>query len=298
MKRRVSGFTLVEFVMVIVITSILSSIIFRMLILPIHAFDDMARRSELVSLAESALLQMSRDLKSAVPNSVRIAQQGGIYSVELLRVTASGRYRYAADAFNKDNLNKGALYNDGLNNNKGVLSPGSLDSAFNILTSVGSIGSDSRIVINSKNTEALYAAAESGLGGIITPLSTVLTVNLKKGISEEKNIQLSRAFQFDRDGQGSPRKWFYVSDTAITYRCDLSTGKILRYVNYPVTSLHSLSVPKNAESNIVVNSVSHCDFSYNEGATSVVGLVTLLLTLSDDKERISVVRQVPIHNET
>ncbi|MBV1884438.1 MAG: type II secretion system GspH family protein [Pseudomonadales bacterium] len=297
MKRRVSGFTLVEFVMVIVITSILSSIIFRMLILPIHAFDDMSRRSELVSLAESALVQMSRDLKSAVPNSVRVAQQGGIYSVELLRATASGRYRYAADDYNKDNLNKGALYNDGLNN-KGTLSPGRLDSAFNILASVGSIDSGSRIVINSKNTEALYAAAESGVGGIITPLSTSLSLNFTKEIGAEKNMQLSRAFQFDRDGQGSPRKWFYVSDTAITYRCDLSTGKIHRYVNYPVASLHSLSVPKNADSNIVVNSVSHCDFSYNKGAASVAGLVTLLLTLSDDKERISVVRQVPINNET
>ena len=296
-----AGFTLIEFVMVIVIAGLLSTIVFRALVLPLHAFEDLSRRTELVSIAESALMQMSRDLGSAVPNSVRVVQSGNIVSLELLHASARGRYRYTSDVLDRDDT---------------ALSPQSADSAFNVLGSIGSLSADSRIVVNSESADKLYAAAVSGTGGIITPATTKISVtevvidsqnNAQKKVGVEQSISLSSAFQFDPKGRGFLQKWFYVNDTPITYRCDLSTHAVHRYVNYPVSAVQTTAIPKTTDSNLLVNSVTDCQFLYKKNSPTAAGVATLLLTLSEakstitsaaqNKESISVMRQVQVSNE-
>lgn len=290
MNGRKTGFTLIELIMVIVIAGVLSTIVLSTLILPIHAFEDQSRRAELIYLADAALMHMSRDLRGAVPNSVRVARQGSVYSLEMLRSSAVGRYRFAEDP---------------TNTNDSALSPGYPDSAFNVMGNIGSPVEHSRIVVNSENTNALYVAAVSGTAGIISPASTKITVmHAVETAGTEQRIVLSSPFQFDAENSRSPHKRFYVSDTAITYRCDPQLHEIRRYVNYSVSAEQTTVAPSGANSNLLVNSVTDCEFLHQAGTSKKLGLVTLMLTLSRtksystsverDDESIHLIQQVPV----
>lgn len=90
---RQSGFTLVEMIMVIVITGIIGGMVAVFLRTPIQQYMDVARRAELTDIADTALRRLGRDIRTAVPNSVRIAGCGGMPCVEFLPARNGGRYR-------------------------------------------------------------------------------------------------------------------------------------------------------------------------------------------------------------
>ena len=88
------GFTMVELVMVIVLTGILGSMSMMFIVEPMRAYVDQSRRAALVDEAEIALRRMSRELRAAVPNSVKVAAGG--QSLQFYNAVAGGRYRAAS----------------------------------------------------------------------------------------------------------------------------------------------------------------------------------------------------------
>ncbi|MBN1140750.1 MAG: prepilin-type N-terminal cleavage/methylation domain-containing protein [Deltaproteobacteria bacterium] len=86
-----SGFTLVELILVIVITGILAVVPFAFIHRPIEGQLDVERRAALVDSAGATLLRMRRELRQALPNSVRLID-GGL-GIEFLHTVAGGRYR-------------------------------------------------------------------------------------------------------------------------------------------------------------------------------------------------------------
>ncbi|MDP1682827.1 MAG: prepilin-type N-terminal cleavage/methylation domain-containing protein, partial [Burkholderiales bacterium] len=56
------GFTLIEMVVVIVLTSILASVVAMFIRLPVQGYVDTARRAEMTDIADTALRRMGRDL--------------------------------------------------------------------------------------------------------------------------------------------------------------------------------------------------------------------------------------------
>jgi len=102
------GFTLIEMVMVIVVGGIVAAMTVSILTLPINAYVDSSRRATLTDVAESALRRMQRDIRAALPNSIRVSSDG--QSLELLHLVDGGRYRaeLAVDA-------SGALIGNGGN---------------------------------------------------------------------------------------------------------------------------------------------------------------------------------------
>ena len=90
--RQQRGFTLVELIMVIVITGIVAGMVAVFIQKPIEGYFDTVRRAVLSEEADSALRFVSRDLRSALPNSIVCAGS----SVSFVSIRSGGRFREVA----------------------------------------------------------------------------------------------------------------------------------------------------------------------------------------------------------
>jgi MSHA biogenesis protein MshO len=87
------GFTLVEAIIVIVLTGILAAAVAVFLRAPVQGYLDVARRAELTDIADTALRRIGRDLRLALPNSIRVT--AGNTAIEFIPIKSAGRYREA-----------------------------------------------------------------------------------------------------------------------------------------------------------------------------------------------------------
>ncbi|MCZ8251092.1 MAG: type II secretion system protein [Hylemonella sp.] len=95
--RRMAGFTLVEMVIVIVITGILAAIVAIFIRAPVQGYFDTVRRAELTDQADLALRRITRDVRLALPNSVRLSTVGNVNYIEFIMTRSGGRYRDVSD---------------------------------------------------------------------------------------------------------------------------------------------------------------------------------------------------------
>jgi MSHA biogenesis protein MshO len=94
MNGRRRGFTLVELILVLLLVGILSAVGIVFVRPAVEGFVAQRARSELQGAAEAALQVLQRDVRRAVPNSLRTP--GGA-CFELMPSVAGGRYRRDAD---------------------------------------------------------------------------------------------------------------------------------------------------------------------------------------------------------
>lgn len=283
-RRRVSGFTLVELVIVIAVGGVVAVMISSFIARPVQGYVDQMRRADLVDAAESALRRMARDIRRALPNSIRISTDG--QALELLNTVDGIRYR-------DDPLPASASADD-------VLDFLAADNSFNVLggfrnVTFGIQPDHFRLVIY--NLGLTGADAYSGTG-VVTPPGTRIT--LTDGDPEDR-VELDPAFLFT---QPSPGQRLYLVDTPVSYVCDTDAARITRYQDYPVHASQA-SGDSDAElraagasAALLTNRVSDCDFVYSPGTSYTAGLVTISLTLSDlaSGERIRLLHQVHVSN--
>src|SRR5260221_9339737 len=86
--RRARGVTLIEMIIAMIITAIVvaMSIFFAT---PLQQAVDVTTRAELADIADNALQRMGRDLRLALPNSVRTNGT----AIEFIPLRTGGRYR-------------------------------------------------------------------------------------------------------------------------------------------------------------------------------------------------------------
>jgi len=103
-RSRARGVTLIEMVIVIAITAIIAAALSVFISRPVEGYADAARRAELSDIADTALRRMTRDLRTALPNSIRITcvpagcAAGSVYYLEYLQSSGGGRYRAQVDS--------------------------------------------------------------------------------------------------------------------------------------------------------------------------------------------------------
>ncbi len=85
-----AGFTLVELVIVIVILGIVSSAVVVFVKGPLEAYFASTRRAALTDAADTVLRRMERDIRLALPNSLRTPSS---QCLELIPTKTGGRYR-------------------------------------------------------------------------------------------------------------------------------------------------------------------------------------------------------------
>lgn len=197
------GFTLIELVMVIVLTGALFAGTAIFLVGPTTAYADLTRRAQLVDSADLALRRMARDIRAAVPNSVITPTAS---SLSLFDTVSGGRYRAAANASSGDV--------------DSILEFNRSDASFDVeggFPGVASLSSSThRLVVFNLGTSGsdVYAGSD-----VITPAGTQITV-------AGERVTLSPAFQFRWP---SPQQRIYLSAGRIDYSC--AGGRLLRSVN-------------------------------------------------------------------
>lgn len=271
------GFTLMELITVIVLLGILASGAGLLVTKPIEAYNDQLRRQQLVDQGEMALRQIARDIRRALPNSVRVSGT----AIEMVNTSGGARYR--------DEVG-GAYMAD-----TDWLDFTTADTDFNLLGRLnGSLSSGDRLVIYNTAPDDIYqdVFANSSPGIVTTNLTAIA---LTPGT--EDHIELSPAFQFS---QQSPGQRMFVIDGPISYICDTGAGTLIRYDNYSYQLTQETSgsvlLAAGAESGRVVSQLSSCSFNYDAGSAQRGGMVTLEIVLDDAGEQISLLHQVHVVN--
>jgi len=282
------AFTLVELIMVIALSGIVLLMITSVMQHPLRAFVDQTRRSELVEQATVALNRMARDIRLAVPNSIRQSSDGR--TLETLNILQAGRYvsnRAGGDSLRFSSEPGGCETSNGRCDGFQVLDPDLPVVGARWLV-INNLGANSGGVPTPGGNVWAYADP-----GVITPTGTTFDAT-QTGNETLVTLDLpGGAFTFVH---ASPQRRFYLADQAIGYRCNpaSSGGQLLRYTSVTLSASISSAVPSDAVP--VASHVTACSFVYQPGNPQRPGLVTLSLTLDRDGEPITLQQQVHIDN--
>lgn len=286
-RCRGSGVTLIELIVVIAITGIIAASIAVFLLGPIRGYDALLRRAELVDAAESALRRMQRDIRGALPNSVRVDPSGGI--IEMLSTVDGGRYRA-----NPPGTELQILRFNGADLEFDVI--GSLQNFATIVPPTSHW-----VVINNQTTigDAFNAYSNSGHNRVQLGGPAGLTA---------QHMVLAGSFPGDAPPPGPPSarsegQRFFVVDTPVTYVCNTGTRTLTRYAGYAITAAQptdpSVAPLSGATSvGLVAAHVASCLFTYQPGTSQRAGIVTLDLTVNDTtvNEQVRLLHQTHVYN--
>ncbi len=294
-----SGFSLLELILVVVLLGVLGSGAGLLITRPIEAYNDQLRRLQLVDQAEMALRQIARDVRRALPNSIRLdtTTVPGGWALEMVNTIDGARYRDEIDSVGGNFTAPADL-----------LDFSTADSDFNLLGTFSGIGDgvlpvNQRIVIYNTAPTDIYLDINNVVSsGIVTTGGTTLTVSTDvSGIGAEHHINMSPAFQFT---QQSPGQRTFVIDGVISYVCNPGTRTITRYDSYPYQSTPQpgsdvvLGGLAGVQTGLVVNQVASCEINYDPGTASRGGIISLRLSLDDttSNEAISLLHQIHVVN--
>ncbi|MEW6981168.1 PilW family protein [Colwelliaceae bacterium 6471] len=91
-SKKIKGFTLIEMVMVMVLLGVMAVGIGSFISLATQTYVNVSARDELIASARFAIERMNREIRNAVPNSIRIADSANIQCIEFVPILASTTY--------------------------------------------------------------------------------------------------------------------------------------------------------------------------------------------------------------
>ncbi|NDY89868.1 type II secretion system protein [Ideonella livida] len=246
------GFTLLEAVMVIVLTGIVASLAGQFIVAPVQAYLALSARARLGDMADTALRGMGRELRAALPNSVRVSADGR--TVEFIPTTAGARYK---------SQGLGALLDGVLTPTFSVLGPGLNLSSANqqlVFRNLGAaVPGQDAYAPNGTLLEQLSSNRRQALNlaGLTSTLSLLSLAPLPTGTI-------------------SPPYRVFAVLQPVSFHCDLATGRLTRHSAYGFQA--SQPVPPAGTAHVLAEGVTACAFSLDPGLQGNA-LVQLRLTL-------------------
>jgi MSHA biogenesis protein MshO len=275
------GFTLIELVVTIAVSSVVVSFMALFIVMPMNAYTAQTRRASLVDASDSALRFMARDIRSALPNSVRVPTNGtgALTALELLATADGARYQdNGIPALALDFTQPDGAFSTTVPFTQLSL-PWASKAYYLSIYNVGVPGADA------------YQ-----MTGVITPPGTI--IGITAGATPNQNlVALNPPFQF---AYGSPEKRLYLVSGPVSYLCDTSAGTLTRYSGYTISSMQPVSdaalAALGATSALVAANLTACTFTYSPGTAQRNALATMSLTISQGGESVQLLNEVQVVN--
>ncbi|MYN43042.1 prepilin-type cleavage/methylation domain-containing protein [Duganella sp. FT109W] len=299
--RRARGFTLVEAIVVMVLTGIVAGIMVVFIRKPVQSYVETAGRAELTDMAEIALRRMTREIHGAVPNSIRLTSIGTSTFLEFIPSKAGGRYLAVEDGApsTAQNPHPPLSFTDPSATQFEVVGP--MPQApyairvndYIIISNFGTGFTNADAYAQNANNRAVVTAVSSnGNGNFVT-----LGVN-----------------RFAGNVDPLPNKRFIVAGSPVTFACvnDATTGRqrLLRYSGYdfqpnqvdPATVVQQQ--PLQVQMTLMADNVLGCNFTTATTANRQTALVGLALALArvkpgaaaNDLETVKLAQQIHVDN--
>ena len=267
-----TGFSLVELIVVIMVVGILAGIVAVFIRTPLEGYMAASRRAELSDIAEGALRRIARDLRTALPNSVRITQAGGAYYLEYLPIADGGRYRAAQTATASGDI---------------LDFTSASDAGFDVLGPAVSAASGQYLVVYNLG---LDAASDAWQGG-----------NRRAVVSHGIVQNLAFTPTGSRMPMESPSHRFYLVGSPVSYVCDPAAGAVRRYSNYGAPTTTQPTSFGSGTNALLAKRVKACSFLYDAGAGQRLGQLTLRIQLENSEggnaEQVNLYREVVVNND-
>lgn len=274
-RTRQSGFTLIEAIMVIVITGILSAIVAVFVRAPVDGYVNSVARAELTDAGDTALRRISRDVRAALPNSLRTTAGGSAACFEFLPTAGGGRYRVEqSSAATEDVLNFTAA-----------------DNIFDVLASsnlppLGGYGVQHHVVIYNLGIAGADAYDITGATRNRAAISLA---------SAASPITLTAANKFPFSSPGN--RFHVIPNFSVVYSC--AGGQLLRSTQ-AIAAAPMVNCPVGGT--VLVSNVNcgASSFVYVPAASQRNGLLTMTLVLTqpgaNGNETIQLYQEVHVDN--
>ena len=290
--RTQHGFTLVEAIVVIVLLGIIGATIGMFITGPLRGAVDLGARVELTDSADTAIRRLERDVRNALPNSLRITTVGSMVYLEYLDVRTAGRYRTVASG---GASNAASCPDTNLNGlaDEDVLDFTGADTCFR---STGTLPNFATIVANTDylvlfNLGAGISGSNAyefaGTGGN----KSLITATAVAAANENRISFTSIAFPF-----ASPGSRFHVVSGPVTYQCDPVAGQLRRLSGYAISTAQGTPPATPTANTLVANNISACAFVYTSSANERAGVLASTLSLTRNAETVTLHHETPISN--
>jgi len=252
---RAAGFTLVEMVLVIAITGVLAAVVSSFIVAPVLAYLGTSARAALVGQADGALRHMARELRSALPNSVRITVSG--LALEFIPSTAAARYATEGS---------------------GALQFGVIDNSFDVVGPALTLAAGQQLVFYNLGTGITGSDAYAPNGTAAEQANSNRRTSTN-GAGAATTIGLSSLAGLPVADFAPPYRVMAV-DAPVSYRCDLAAGTLVRHQDYGFLAAQP-DPPAGGSSAVLATGVTGCRFSVDGTLVAArSSLVTLRLTLT------------------
>lgn len=275
-----SGFTLIEMIVVMVITGIIAAVVAVFIQSPVKGYFSSVRRAVLTEEADSALRFVARDMKSSLPNSITCTGGG----LQFLSVRSGGRFREA-----QTNANAGAPLPFGSATTSFDVIGNGADSMTKDAYGNNVTGSSSRVIVGNLSSGVATCHSDySAFAGNAATLSSLSASSVTIGSnSYPVECELTSPIVQDDPGTASVNEAnnrefgrFYVVDSSpVTYVCDTTSG-----------------LTRNGVTVVAPSHMSACQVVC-DSTKARVQLITVNLSLKDkDNEVVNMLRRATIVN--